>query len=81
MTQPNSVQRSTLPIPDLAYTGTVTYDATDPDTQYPPITPVRRRRARRTCSSSSSTTRASARRAPSAARCRRRPSSGSRRTD
>ncbi|MFB9307682.1 arylsulfatase [Agromyces hippuratus] len=31
------VQRSTLPIPDLAYTGTVTYDATDPDTHYPPI--------------------------------------------
>jgi hypothetical protein len=25
----NDVQRSTLPIPDLAYTGTVTYDATD----------------------------------------------------
>ncbi|GAA5085767.1 arylsulfatase AtsD [Microbacterium yannicii] len=35
------VQRSTLPIPDLAYTGTVTYDATDPDTHYPPITPIR----------------------------------------
>jgi len=33
----DSVQRSTLPIPDLAYTGTVTYDATDPDTHYPPI--------------------------------------------
>ncbi len=31
------IQRSTLPIPDLAYTGTVTYDATDPDTHYPPI--------------------------------------------
>ncbi|KQW06788.1 arylsulfatase [Leifsonia sp. Root4] len=27
-----------MPIPDLAYTGTVTYDATDPDTHYPPIT-------------------------------------------
>ncbi|WP_029137971.1 arylsulfatase [Nakamurella lactea] len=31
------VQRSILPIPDLAYTGTVTYDASDPDTHYPPI--------------------------------------------
>jgi arylsulfatase A-like enzyme len=38
MTKPSDeVQRSTLPIPDLAYTGTVTYDATDPDTSYPPI--------------------------------------------
>ena len=33
----HDVQRSSLPIPDLAYTGTVTYDATDPDTSYPPI--------------------------------------------
>ena len=33
----NDVQRSTLPIPDLAYTGTVTYDAASPDTHYPPI--------------------------------------------
>jgi len=33
----DTVQRSTLPIPDLAYTGLVTYDATDPDTHYPPI--------------------------------------------
>ena len=33
----NDLQRSALPIPDLAYTGTVTYDATDPDTHYPPI--------------------------------------------
>ncbi|MFC0453194.1 arylsulfatase [Rhodococcus jostii] len=31
------IQRGTLPIPDLEYTGTVTYDATDPDTSYPPI--------------------------------------------
>lgn len=35
---PNNIQRSSLPIPDLAYTGTVTYDATSPDTHYPPIT-------------------------------------------
>jgi arylsulfatase A-like enzyme len=34
-------QRSSLPIPDLAYTGTVTYDATSPDTHYPPIRPLR----------------------------------------
>nr|WP_201471032.1 arylsulfatase [Microbacterium hydrocarbonoxydans] len=37
----SDVQRAVLPIPDLAYTGTVTYDATDPDTTFPPITPVR----------------------------------------
>ncbi|KRC61887.1 arylsulfatase [Agromyces sp. Root81] len=37
MSSKPDVQRSTLPIPDLAYTGTVTYDATDPDTHYPPI--------------------------------------------
>ncbi|OCI32176.1 arylsulfatase [Oerskovia enterophila] len=36
MTQ-DARQRGALPIPDLAYTGTVTYDATDPDTHYPPI--------------------------------------------
>ena len=35
------LQRSSLPIPDLAFTGTVTYDATDPDTHFPPISPVR----------------------------------------
>ncbi|WP_431279278.1 arylsulfatase [Leifsonia poae] len=33
----HEIQRSVLPIPDLAYTGTVMYDATDPDTHYPPI--------------------------------------------
>src|SRR6478609_318910 len=37
MTDSHEVHRSALPIPDLAYTGTVTYDATDPDTYYPPI--------------------------------------------
>ncbi|KQQ92983.1 arylsulfatase [Leifsonia sp. Leaf325] len=37
MTANEKIQRSALPIPDLAYTGTVTYDATDPDTHYPPI--------------------------------------------
>ena len=33
-------QRGSLPIPDLAYTGTVTYDASSPDTHYPPIRQV-----------------------------------------
>ena len=33
----DDVQRTILPIPDLAYTGTVTYDATSPDTSFPPI--------------------------------------------
>ncbi|MET0862589.1 MAG: arylsulfatase [Microbacterium sp.] len=37
----DDLQRSSLPIPDLAYTGTVTYDATSPDTHYPPIRQVR----------------------------------------
>lgn len=41
MSQPNDqVQRGALPVPDLAYTGHVTYDATDPDTHFPPITPI-----------------------------------------
>ena len=31
-TDSTEIQRGTLPIPDLEYTGTVTYDATDPDT-------------------------------------------------
>jgi arylsulfatase len=39
-TQRDDLQRSALPIPDLAYTGTVTYDATSPDTHYPPIEPI-----------------------------------------
>ncbi|KAA0917999.1 arylsulfatase [Dietzia sp. ANT_WB102] len=33
-------QRSVLPIPDRPYLGHVTYDAKDPDTSFPPITPV-----------------------------------------
>ena len=36
-TSPDSVARASLPIPDLRYTGTVTYDAKSPDTKYPPI--------------------------------------------
>lgn len=37
----DGIQRGALPIPDLAYTGTVTYDATSPDTHYPPIPELR----------------------------------------
>ena len=37
----DDLQRGALPIPDLAYTGTVTYDASAPDTHYPPINQVR----------------------------------------
>jgi arylsulfatase A-like enzyme len=40
-TNDDNLQRSSLPIPDLAYTGTVTYDATSPDTHFPPIADVR----------------------------------------
>ena len=37
MSSSDNLQRSALPIPDLAFTGTVTYDATDPDTSFPKI--------------------------------------------
>jgi arylsulfatase A-like enzyme len=37
--EPNS--RDSLPIPDRAYTGLVTYDAKDPDTEFPAIEPLR----------------------------------------
>ena len=30
-------QREVLPVPDLAYPGTVTYAASSPDTHFPPI--------------------------------------------
>lgn len=35
------IQREVLPIPDLPHVGVTTYDAKDPDTQYPPIAPLR----------------------------------------
>jgi arylsulfatase len=35
------VKRDVLPIPDVQHVGVTTYDAKDPDTAYPPITPVR----------------------------------------
>ena len=44
MSQPFSSQsfsRSVLPIPERRHTGLTTYDAKDPDTAYPPITPLR----------------------------------------
>lgn len=40
-TQNERQSRSILPIPDQAYSGTVTYDAKDPDTVFPPIEPLR----------------------------------------
>jgi arylsulfatase A-like enzyme len=40
--QPNdSIQRAILPIPDRKPAGMTTYDAKDPDTKFPPITPLR----------------------------------------
>jgi hypothetical protein len=34
-------KREILPIPDVTPVGLTTYDAKDPDTTYPPITPLR----------------------------------------
>ena len=39
--KPETPSRAILPIPDRAYTGLITYDAKDPDTQFPPIEPLR----------------------------------------
>src|SRR4029450_12197467 len=36
----DSIQRSVLPIPDVTPIGLTTFDAKDPDTQYPPIRPI-----------------------------------------
>ena len=33
--------RENLPLPDPRYVGVTTYDAKDPTTTYPPITPLR----------------------------------------
>ena len=35
------INRSILPIPDRQYVGLTTYDAKDPDTNFPPIEPLR----------------------------------------
>ena len=40
-TDTDGLDRGSLPIADLAYTGTVTFDATSPDTKYPPIRRLR----------------------------------------
>jgi len=39
--QRDTVQRAILPIPHRPYTGTVLYDAKDPEAKYPPIQPIR----------------------------------------
>src|SRR6476659_6516337 len=36
-----NLQRQILPIPDRKPVGLTTYDARDPDTKFPPITPLR----------------------------------------
>jgi arylsulfatase A-like enzyme len=37
----DGLQREVLPIPERQYVGVTTYDAKDPDTKFPPITPLR----------------------------------------
>src|SRR6185503_18849111 len=37
----DAIQRQVLPIPDRKPVGLTTYDAKDPDTKFPPITPIR----------------------------------------
>ncbi len=39
--QDNIIQRTVLPIPDKPRSGFITYDAKDPETKFPPITPLR----------------------------------------
>jgi arylsulfatase A-like enzyme len=39
--KPEPIQRQVLPIPDRPHTGSITYDAKDPDTEFPPIEPLR----------------------------------------
>ena len=41
MATSDSIQRQVLPIPDRKPVGLTTYDAKDPDTKFPPITPLR----------------------------------------
>jgi arylsulfatase A-like enzyme len=41
MSSQDKIQREILPIPDIPHVGLTTYDAKDPDTQYPPIEPLR----------------------------------------
>jgi hypothetical protein len=37
----DGIRRDVLPIPDRPHTGSITYDASDPDTSFPPIVPLR----------------------------------------
>src|SRR5436853_3877167 len=41
MDSKDAIQREVLPIPDRKPIGLTTYDAKDPDTKFPPITPLR----------------------------------------
>src|SRR4051794_20963715 len=41
MNDQDKIQRTVLPIPDQPRSGLITYDAKDPDTRFPPITPLR----------------------------------------
>lgn len=41
MSTQDTIQREILPIPDIPPIGLTTYDAKDPETKYPPITPLR----------------------------------------
>ena len=41
MSTQDKIQREILPIPDIPHVGLTTYDAKDPDTNYPPIEPLR----------------------------------------
>jgi arylsulfatase A-like enzyme len=41
MPDPGPIERGALPIPDRPRVGLVTYDAKDPNTEYPPIEPLR----------------------------------------
>ncbi len=41
MSNQDKIQREILPIPDIPHVGLTTYDAKDPETNYPPIKPLR----------------------------------------
>ena len=41
MNEQHRIQRTVLPIPDQPRAGLITYDAKDPETKFPPITPLR----------------------------------------
>src|ERR1700750_1545382 len=41
MDRRDDLRREVLPIPDRKTSGLTTYDARDPDTKFPPITPLR----------------------------------------